>query len=464
MDIYEEKLDPENTNRYKTPDGWETFSTREEVIYCDGEDKPDTLQILISRHGPVTDMHDSLSRAYALRWAGFDVNLATAIKKAFELPHIADFQNFRQIITGFGALNANWMYADVMGNIGYQLGTPVPVRNWTYDGFRLPGWVSDFEWQGYHPLEDTPHSFNPEQGWLGSCNNRPDSANLNYELPGNYAIDRILRLQELMNSQEKFSVADLVRFQQDRQSAFLMLWRQDLVDALHSAGRNDLADRMTEWDGSMEADSREAALMELWLFHMKQMIFKDEMGELVPQLNRREIFRDRVLYNTYHEPYPIWFDNIETDDVFETRDQIAQLALEKALEETDGGEWGAFQMLNPAHPFSVVPVIGWLLDLEKGPFPRAGSNSTLNASFSIPEKDHFKVLAAPSWRFVIDFNDIDAAKMMAPAGQSGHPLDAHFFDFYDMWESGQMWNVPFSREKVYARSYSVLNLLPLKAE
>jgi acyl-homoserine lactone acylase PvdQ len=50
--------------------------------------------------------------------------------------------------------------------------------------------------------------------------------------------------------------------------------------------------------------------------------------------------------------------------------------------------------------------------------------------------------------------------MVIPAGQSGHPLSPHFFDFYELWEKGEYWTVPFSKEKVKEMSVSVLRLVP----
>ncbi len=122
MDLYDEKLNPGNSMQYQTPSGWQNFEKRMEIIYCDGQDKPDSLVILTSRHGPVIERLDSLNIVRTLRWVGFDVDLALSIKKGFDLPHVGDFQIFRQTITGLGALDANWLYADVKGNIGYQAG------------------------------------------------------------------------------------------------------------------------------------------------------------------------------------------------------------------------------------------------------------------------------------------------------------------------------------------------------
>jgi penicillin amidase len=461
MDTYEEKVNPENKYQYQTPAGWQFFDKHLELIGCDGHNEPDSLWVLSTRHGPITERRDSLDLVYSVRWAGFDTDLALSAKKGFDLARVSGFELFRQTITGFGALNANWLYADVTGNIGYQLGTPLPVRNWQYTGFRLPGWTDEHEWQGYYPIDKTPHALNPSQGWLASCNNRPASGQYGYDIPGNFAADRILRLRDLLTGQEKFSLADCIAFQQDTRSAFILLWRQDLADALESAGEKDLARRIVAWNGDMGVDSREAALMETWLNNLKQSIFADELPGLKDKLGREEQLRDLVLYNAFHKPYPIWFDDIKTDDEFETREQIARTAVEMAMAETGDREWGNFQSLAPAHPFSVVPVIGWLLDLKRGPFQRGGDAGTLNATFALPDEDgRFTAIAGPSWRFVIDFHDIDAAVMVAPAGQSGHPLDKHFFDFFNLWDKGKMWNVPFSRSKVYARSYAILQFIP----
>jgi penicillin amidase len=116
-----------------------------------------------------------------------------------------------------------------------------------------------------------------------------------------------------------------------------------------------------------------------------------------------------------------------------------------------------------AHPFSIVPVVSQLLGLKNGPHPWGGTNGTLNASFYFPdpeEEGHFVTTVGPSWRFVIDFSDIDGATIVIPAGNSGNPLSPHFMDFYEIWKSGQRWNMPFNYKKVKAKSASVLELIP----
>jgi penicillin amidase len=114
-----------------------------------------------------------------------------------------------------------------------------------------------------------------------------------------------------------------------------------------------------------------------------------------------------------------------------------------------------------AHPLAAVPILSTFLSLERGPFPRAGTSGSLNNSITFWDNhESFKTMAGPSWRFILDFEDVDDAKMVIPAGQSGHPLSPHFFDFYELWDKGEYWTVPFTRERVAERAVSILNLVP----
>jgi len=161
------------------------------------------------------------------------------------------------------------------------------------------------------------------------------------------------------------------------------------------------------------------------------------------------------LEHVWHKGPFDWFDNIDTKDTLETKEMIGQKALAEALQIRGTKTWGDFHSLTMHHPLSVVPVVSDLLNLEYGPYPWAGTAGTLNASFYFEDKknsNHFISAVGPSWRFVIDFSDIDAATFVLPAGNSGNPASPHFIDFYKMWKTGERWNVPVSKEKVHQKS------------
>jgi penicillin amidase len=120
-------------------------STLREEIRVKGEQTPRVLEVKSGSRGVMIDDKTSL------HWAGFDFEPATITDSAVRLQKAKTFDEFRSAVTGFGALDANWIYSDRAGNIGYQLGAPVPIRD--YDtckrqSARDPRAV----WRGYRTL------------------------------------------------------------------------------------------------------------------------------------------------------------------------------------------------------------------------------------------------------------------------------------------------------------------------
>ena len=80
----------------------------------------------------------------------------------FDLNRASNFDQFRAAIGRLGAPSQNLVYADVEGNIGYQLAGAVPRRG-KGDGRTLsPGWDTGYDWRGLHPVRsELPYAYNP---------------------------------------------------------------------------------------------------------------------------------------------------------------------------------------------------------------------------------------------------------------------------------------------------------------
>jgi penicillin amidase len=460
-DEYIELLNPENPDEYRIGNEYTHLTKRLELITVDGRDKVDSLEVKTSRHGPVVQESDSSNQVITLRWAGFDFSPSEGFQAGFHLLKCNNFLEFRKSVTHFGALNANWIYADQNGNIGYQLGSPIPIRNKGTGRSRLPGWDRLYDWSGYYDLDKTPYAYNPSRGWLANCNNKPDEDNLEYSLFGNFADDRIRRIRELLSGFGKLSLANMKIFQNDLKSTGLVRWKDEAIKILNDIDRPEWAERLANWSENGSLTSRETALLEIWLVLLKKATFQDDFGDLTHNLLNKVLYRERNFYKLYTNYGTDWFDDKRTEGRIETRDELTQKAMKDAIDIVGERSWGDVQTLTISHPLAIVPILSSFLSLERGPFPRAGTSGSLNNSISFwDEKDSFQSVAGPSWRFIMDFDDIDMAQMVMPAGQSGHPLSPHFFDFYDLWEKGEYWTVPFSREKVKERSVSILSLVP----
>jgi penicillin amidase len=250
-------------------------------------------------------------------------------------------------------------------------------------------------------------------------------------------------------------------FQTDLKSFGLIRWKEEAERILDQMGQKEWADKIEAWKGSADLISSETALIETWILLLKEKTFRDEFGELTAKLLKRLLYRDRNFYRIYRENNKDWFDNKQTEEIVESRDDIALEAMEDALSIVGDQTWGDLQTLTMSHPLAVVPVISSFLSLENGPFPRAGTIGTLNNTISNwDNKNLFISQGGPSWRFILDFDQIDEAQMVIPAGQSGNPLSEHFLDFYDLWANGEYWTVPFTKAKVEERAVSRLLLIP----
>ncbi len=446
-DYYRERINPDDSLQYLTPDGWADMNVVVDTVLV-SDSEPREIRIKSTRHGPIMHRSDSAGYVYSLRWAGFDADLDAAIGAGLDLAGVRDFENFRRTVTSLGALDASWMYADSGGNIGYQLGSPIANRDRLTALLPGDGWTDDHEWRGYVPLDSTPHALNPEQGWLAVCNNLPTRS---MELPGTFAFDRIARINSLLDSLDRFTPGDLETMQYDLVSAHWQRWRGVLAAALDYNGDSAWADSARAWDGSCDQDSRIAPIIAVFMHSLRRSSFEavgDDLSSGIPGAVMEDV----------------WSPVVVTSELDSVRLQQIAEAARSALEWADGRTMGQAQTLTMRHPMARAPVIGGLLGLHRGPWPWRGAPGTVNASWFGRRDSMLVSSVGASWRFVVDFANVDRASMVLPAGNSGHPASDHFFDFFEMYRSGQRWTVPFSEEAVRSRAAGTLVLRPEATE
>lgn len=83
----------------------------------------------------------------------------------------------------------------------------------------VPGWTDEYDWKGLVPFEQLPHSYNPENGFVSSANNKTVSNDYPYYISHWFALEyRIDRIRELLTMKEKLSVEDFKNMQADFES------------------------------------------------------------------------------------------------------------------------------------------------------------------------------------------------------------------------------------------------------
>lgn len=434
---------------YKLPDSnqIETINITD-TFHVVGEDEPIYLTYQITDDGSLLSTNEETSETLIYRWSGFDNKLDAMMMNGFRLHQVKSFEQFQKIVTGFGSLDANMVYADTQNNIGYQLTTNLPERENYLD--YLPKDYSQ-SWKNYYPMELTPQIKNPAKGWIASANNKPDN---NHYATGNYYASRILSIDLLLQSKESFEIDDMKRFQLDIKDRYLLRFTKEIADILDSLQLPNRATEIRNWNGLCTISSSETALIVAYIDELKKVIFEDELESIFRSIPGKYIENLDSLESAG------WFDNINTPEI-ETRIATSKKAMISALELTKDKTWGDMQTFKMEHPFSQIPILDGLLGLSKDIGQRSGTKGTLNASFTTRNSyGEYNIIVGPSSRFIIDLANPDSVQMVLPFGNSGNPMSDHFDDFYELWSEGKYWTVPITYEKVKARAKSILTLEP----
>jgi len=119
----------------------------------------------------------------------------------------------------------NFVYADIYGNIGYQLPGLIPIRVPGDTGMiPMPG-NGSYDWLGYIPFDSLPFTLNPSEGFIVSANNKITPSNYNYTILNDYdwkAPFRAERITELIQATPQLSLNDMIAIQLDQKRSTIL--------------------------------------------------------------------------------------------------------------------------------------------------------------------------------------------------------------------------------------------------
>ena len=405
--------------------------------------------------------------AYALHWAGLDGDTASS----FERLNRADgWDSFVAAIDTFDTPSQNIVYADVDGNIGYALNGRLPVRA-SGDGTTPHSGSS--VWYDGAAAPRLPRVLNPKAGYITSSNNEIDRHGAVLITRDWAAPFRAIRLHEALAAAKGVGLEDMARLQNDVKSLAAARLVAGIAPALEAAKKQgaeqEAVDTLTElaaWD--QVVDGRPVVtLYQAFEDAVWRRTFADEMGEPLFRVFYQWAGAERPagLHAIIDERQSRWFDDIATIEKRESRDDIYLLAAHDAAELVDaeygrgsGRAWDRVHAVTFEHPLASGSWWrSWVFN--RGPVPIAGDGTTV-MRVSWNRLRPFRAWEAPSWRQLLDVGDWDQARVVLPAGQSGHLMSPHYFDQNELWRSGQYRAQPFSREGVVKAQRHRLVLTP----
>ncbi len=443
QDLYLEQVDPADPSRYKTPDGWEPFTERQETIKIKDAD-PVVITVRTTRHGPVisdilSSTADDLAdnTVLALAWTGLSEKDITP-DSAAPMMRAKNWTEFKSAIQNFTSPQQNMVYADVEGNIGFYAPALVPVRkaeNLAKGRLPSPGWLAEYDWQGFIPFNELPQGYNPKNGQFYSANQKIVDGKYPHFITSDWASPyRANRIAERLEQEDMHSMETFLDIQSD---TFSKMAEDLLVILLTTKPLDELSRKaLTElsiWDGRMTKSAVAPLIFNAWMKTLNKAVYADELGTLFASYYRqRPLFLKNVLSNVNRQG--IWCDNIETQDL-EVCADILQISLQDALvdlqarygENMQDWRWGQAHIAHSTHtPFSRVPPLNKLFDIT---VPSMGDTYTVNVGrHNIgDEKAPFANTHAASIRTIYDFSNLNKSLYIHSTGQSG----IFFSPFYD---------------------------------
>ena len=466
QDLYLEELNPSDPTQYKTESGWQRMDVQREVFKIKGEASKE-VELKFTRHGPV--LWQDSKRALALRWSGSEPGTAGYLA-SLSVDRAQNWDQFEAAITRWKLPPENLVYADKSGNIGEHSAGLVPIRKWT-GLLPVPG-AGGYEWNGYVPIPELPHSFNPKGGYIATANHKMIPDHYPYNVGFEWSSpDRINRIREVLDQakrlQHKLALTDMGALQNDVTS-LPALELQKIVRS--SPLGNDASLRsFVEWDGRLSRNSKDAVLYEVWIRELGKAIadrLLTRQGEKSDYLRRRyqELRPDALLAmleSTSSEQSrtalidildPATRNQLLVESLKSARSQLAKLLGADSAQWT----WGKLHTLHFRHSLDQQPGAKDLLDL--GPLRRPGDGYTVNATST--SGDSWEQADGASYREILDTSDWDHSLAVNTPGQSGQPGSPHYSDLMHLWDEGHYFPLLYSRKAVEAAVTNRLTMEP----
>ena len=477
QDLYLESVDG---NQVRVGDTLVPLGTATEQIRVAGEEQPRTITIRSSRHGPLlSDVSQQLQRvaatqatpagpgfAVALSWVG--LTPGRTMDALLAINQAQNFAEFREAAALLAAPSQNLVYADVAGNIGYQLPGMAPRRGKGDGRTPSPGWDEAYDWRGMIPFAELPWVYNPPGGVLVAANQpviggqypHPLGSAYSYGWRSQEILDQLRQTSSLtLDQAEALLYDDTIRVAAELVPALLKV---KVSDGWVAEGQRTLVG----WDYSAAPDSASAAYFNVVMHNLLKLTFRDELPEeLWPVGGDRW---NAVVLGLLKQPRNLWWDDVTTPEVTESRDDILRLAMTNARKEitslmardTDEWAWGRLHTVtlrNQTLGTSGIKPIEALFN--RGPYEVGGGPAVVNAMGYDTTKG-YTVTSAPTMRMVVDLGNLDQSRWVNQSGVSGHAFHRNYADQTDLWARNETWPFVASRAAVEARTEQRLELRP----
>ena len=456
QDLFVERFNEGDRRQYEFKGEWRQAEVVCEEIRVKGRSQPDTLEVTITHHGPI--VNEALGAAgeepVALAWTALQYPLLTNASY-----HLARARNHKELIYATEEHTSpplNMLWADAVGNIGYQLIGKLPIRKGGSPDLPKPGWTGEFEWEGTVPFTELPSVVNPPEGFLVTANNRIVGDDYPHHITSEWLDGyRARRIEELLRERPRHSLEDFSRMQTDVYS-YPGVETVRRLSRLHPRSQRETRaiEWLKSWDGRLDADTVAGTIYQAFTLVfagsvvsaairepklVRRYLNESEVG-LIPVVSSPWRFQARML-ELWDEGDRSWFSS-EANPDGRAWDEVALDALSEALDgleqrfgrDARKWQWGKVHGVDFSHPF------GDANELFRRLFCRSvetgGASETVVQNGYAPTRP-FRGSWGPVYRMLADVGDPTRSRWQLSTGQSGQPGSPHYDDLIDGWLHGR---------------------------
>ncbi len=473
LNFYVEKNNPENELEYKTPNGFEEYKVLEKTIRI--KDEPDTtFFVKVSKHGPIMNgliEHVIDERPIAMSWIYTQLP-NEMLSVAHGISHANSLSKFKKSVAKIHAPGLNVMYGDAKDNIAwFSSATLYQLRDSVSSKTYLDGASGADEILEYLPFEENPQAINPNWKYVYSANSQPDSVRGKL-YPGYYQPqDRAKRIVALLEEKNDFTKEDVTAMTYDVKSSTVSDISKTLLKNIDQNSLTTAEKRvfsiLENWDGNYLKSSVGPTIYNRFLYIFLKATYADELG-IGFELFVNSQLQDQVVPAQIRRVNSVWWDNIRTKDIIESRTDIIRASFKETTtflqnqlgENIEKWTWDRVISVEYEHAMGKAGRVLRAL-FNVGPFETIGGNEVINNQiFKLDSTGYYKVTAGPSTRRVIDFSDIENSAAIIPTGQSGNVFSPFYKDQTQHFLNGNFVKMKLNQAEIEQSK----NILLLKAE
>jgi penicillin G amidase len=465
LDLFQEEENPDNSNQYKTVDGYKNYTICKKTIKV--KDSLDVvLNIKQTIHGPIMNgLLTTLTskKPIAMSWI-YTQQKNQVIEAVHLLSHSNNVADLGKGVSLIAAPGLNVMYGDANNNIAWITSGKLYKLDKSVNGnFIMNGANGIDDKKEFLDFSKNPSAINPPWNYVYSSNNQPEKID-GYLYPGYYLPkDRAQRIEGLLVAKNDFTKQDVQKMILDNTSSVTPGIVSNCLKTLEfdkcTKNQKEVLNVLNNWNGSNNLEDVAPTIYNKLIYRYLENTFQDELGkEKFSALLSTHIIKQIIEHQVANET-SAWWDNLDTKNKKETRKEIFQKSFEETVSELENQlgkdinfwTWNKVHTLEHVHPIGKVKALSGFFNVGK--FEVAGSNEVINnLMFGFSDNGKYEVKAGPSTRRIIDFSDVENSVSILPTGNSGNPMSKHYCDQAQMYVDGKFRKMKMNKTEIIKTS------------